>query len=42
MKTNEQVMEAYEVPVVRVVNVHVEHGYAGSVGGEGDDMGGFQ
>ena len=29
---------AYEAPTVRMVEVHVEKGFAGSVYGEGDDI----
>lgn len=34
MKTNEM----YEAPALNVVIVEVNNGFAGSVGGEGDDM----
>ena len=32
-------MEAYEAPVVEVIEVEVEKGFATSPGGEGEDFG---
>ena len=40
MKVNEMTMEAYEVPMVEVIEVEVEKGFANSDDpeGEGDDF----
>lgn len=37
MKRIEQTMAAYEAPVVEVIEVEVERGFAGSLTGEGPD-----
>lgn len=37
MKRREQTMEAYEAPVVEVIEVEVERGFAGSLTGNGSD-----
>lgn len=39
MKTREQIMAAYEAPVVEVIEVEVERGFAGSVIPAFDDGG---
>ena len=37
MNNKEQMMEAYKAPLVEVIEVHVEKGFAASFGGYGQD-----
>ena len=37
MKTTEQIAETYIAPAIRIVEVRVEQGFAGSEGGAGTD-----
>ena len=37
MNNKEQMMEAYEAPLVEVIEVHVEKGFAASFGGYAQD-----
>ena len=37
MNNKEQMMEAYEAPLVEVIEVEVERGFAGSLTGKGSD-----